>query len=179
LLVFGGTRYDKGADLAVRMLSYLPPTYHLLFAGRDTFFSQNYLKNLAIQSGVIERLHFDSRFIPEDEVPVYFCGCDIVLLPYRRIFPGQSGPLTIALSVGTKVVAPNLPIMVETISKYSLGWLYPVENEELMAKSILDATNETLPPASEKFYNEHCAPTFASAVAASYSKAIFQSGKVA
>lgn len=173
LLVFGGTRFDKGADLAVRMLPHLPTNYHLLFAGRDTYFSRDYLACLAAKLGMTERVHFDNRFIPEDEILVYFCGCDIVLLPYRKSFSGQSGPMVIALSLGSKVVAPNLPMLSETVTENTLAWVYQVENVELMARAVQIAMNETRSPSSRRFYNEHCAAAFAGAVAASYSKARF------
>ncbi|MBI5962795.1 MAG: glycosyltransferase [Chloroflexi bacterium] len=174
LLVFGGTRYDKGADLAVKMLSLLPPHYHLLFAGKDTYFSRIYLEGAASDLGLLERLHFDNRFIPEDEITAYFCGCDIVLIPYRRSFSGQSGPLTIAAALGTKVVAPDLPILAETMLKDIIGWLYPVENLPLMAQAIKEAISAPPLVPSEGFKNEHCEQTFTKAVAANYSKAICQ-----
>jgi glycosyltransferase involved in cell wall biosynthesis len=173
LLVFGATRRDKGADIAIKMLSHLPRQCHLLFAGEDTFFSRTYLADLASDNGVRGRVHFDNRFIPEDEIPTYFCGCDIVLIPYRKNFAGQSGPLTIAASFGTKVVAPNLPVLAETVLKNDLGYLYPVENVELMADAVQKAINASVLKYSVKFIHEHCALTFTNAVSASYWKSLF------
>jgi glycosyltransferase involved in cell wall biosynthesis len=169
ILVFGGTRYDKGADLAVKMLPYLPDHYHLLFAGKDTYFSRNYLTGLASKHGLLERLHFDSRFIPEEEVPALFSGCDIVLLPYRKNFSGQSGPLTVAAALGTKIVAPDLPVLAETISNDNLGWLYPVEDLERMAAAVLEAANAPALKSPQKFIDDHSALAFSKAVASSYS----------
>lgn len=174
LLVFGTTRCDKGADIAIKMLAHLPQRYHLLFAGEDTFFSQSYLAGLASEQGFLKRVHFDNRLIPEDEIPTYFCGCDIVLIPYRKNFAGQSGPLTIAAAFGIKVVAPNLPVLAETVLKNDLGYLYPVENVELMADAVQKAINAPAPKYFEKFIDEHCTLVFTDAVTASYSKAISQ-----
>ena len=165
---------DKGADIAINMLSHLPKQFHLLFAGQDTYFSRTYLAGLATEQGFPGRVHFDNRFIPEDEMPAYFFGCDIVLIPYRKNFAGQSGPLTMAASFGIKVVAPNLPVLAETVLKNDLGYLYPVEDVELMAEAVQKALNATAPKYSEKFIHEHCALAFANAVSASYSKSIIQ-----
>jgi glycosyltransferase involved in cell wall biosynthesis len=174
LLVFGSTRYDKGADMAIKMLSYLPQQYHLLFAGENTYFSQAYLTGLAAQYGFLGRVHFDNRFIPEDEMPAYFFGCDIVLIPYRKNFAGQSGPLTIAGAFGIKVVAPNLPVLAETVLKNQLGYLYPVENVELMADTIQKAIDAPVSKYSATFIHEHSPSAFTEAVFTSYSKSIFQ-----
>lgn len=172
LLLFGDTRYEKGADLAVKALSFLPSQYHLIIAGRSTYFSQTDLEHLASEFGVLDRLHFDNRVIPEEERPFWFCGCDIFLMPYRKTFSGQSGPLTVAAGLGTKIVAPDLPILAETIVKDDLGLLYPVENVELMASTVKKAMNMTYPPFSaNRFNNEHSFVAFTNAVLLSYSKA--------
>lgn len=172
ILVFGGTRYDKGADLAIKMLSLLPTHYHLLFAGRDTYFPRRELEGIASAHSLDGRVHFDNRFIPDEDVAYYFCGCDIVLIPYRKSFSGQSGPLTIAAFFGTKIVAPNLPILEETMVENALGSVFLVENINSMADAVEKAVK--LPPRSSAvgFYNQHRPESFARAVFESYTKAI-------
>jgi len=171
LLVFGGMRQDKGADLAVKMLSRLPANYHLLCAGKGTFFPQAFLEGLASEHGVLNRVHFDNRLIPETERPDYFCGCDIFLMPYRKNFSGQSGPLTVAGALGTKIVAPDLPVLTETIQGDDLGWLYRVEDVDKMAAAVLEAANAPAMKSPQKFIKDHAALAFSTAVVASYSKA--------
>ncbi|MBI5944630.1 MAG: glycosyltransferase [Chloroflexi bacterium] len=171
LLVFGGTRHDKGADLAIKMLSLLPSQFHILIAGKGTFFPQAYLEELASYHGVLNRVHFDNRIIPESERPDYFCGCDIFLMPYRKNFSGQSGPLTVAAALGTKIVSPDLPVLAETISNHNLGWLYPVEDVEQMAATVLEAANSPVLKPPQKFITNHSTLAFSKAVAESYSKA--------
>lgn len=50
-LCFGGTRYDKGADIAVNALGHLDDKYHLLVAGKEecsTFKSLNQIAKIKI-----------------------------------------------------------------------------------------------------------------------------------
>jgi glycosyltransferase involved in cell wall biosynthesis len=152
----------------------LPTRYHLLFAGKDTYFSRAFLTGLASKLALNDRIHFDNRFIPEKDVPAYFYGCDIVLIPYRKTFSGQSGPLTIAATLGVKIVAPDLTAFEETLSKYDLGCLYPVENLALMADAV-EKVEKLPPPAGfEKFRMEHGGPVFTGRVFESYNKTLHQ-----
>jgi glycosyltransferase involved in cell wall biosynthesis len=167
ILIFGGTRYDKGADIGIKALSLLPPNYHLLFAGREEYFSREMLEVQARRAGVLNRVHFHLNFIPDAEISNYFLGCDIVLLPYRKIFSGQSGPLTIAAGLGRPVVAPDLLILMELVANYKLGRVYPVENESAMAAALRSASDNFF-PRSDQFIKDHLPDVFVRAVLENY-----------
>ncbi|WP_231727700.1 glycosyltransferase, partial [Haloferax profundi] len=47
----------------------------------------------------------DFRYIPNEEVPIYFAACDFGVFPYRDIF--SSGSVVLSLSFGCPVIAPN------------------------------------------------------------------------
>ncbi|WP_286263335.1 glycosyltransferase family 4 protein [Thalassotalea atypica] len=121
LLCFGGTRADKGADVAVEALNQLPDEYHLLIAGQEQDYSYDYLNNIACLGQKEQQLHFVKEFIPDEEVANIFSAADIVLLPYKENFAGQSGPLTIAASIGVPLLSSDVGVLRETIDKYHLG----------------------------------------------------------
>lgn len=141
LLCFGGTRHDKGADRAVNLLKHLPDNYHLLIAGKEEDLSYETLKNIAADNE--NRLHIMNRFIDDDEVIDIFSASDIVFLPYRPQFSGQSGPLTIAAAMGKFVIASNLPVLSETIVKYRLGHVMNNVNDLKKCLSNCDCLAET------------------------------------
>jgi glycosyltransferase involved in cell wall biosynthesis len=175
LLAFGGTRYDKGADLAVKVLNLLPDTFHIFFAGQEQSFTRQFLQGLARRHGVGERIHFDMRFIPDEDMKYYLLGSDAILLPYRRIFSGQSGPLTIGAAWGRPVIAPDLPILSETIKNFSLGTIYKVENLASMANAIQKTFEQPSNLYPSKFLHSHCEIAFTDAVTQSYKKSFSES----
>lgn len=160
ILLFGGTRFDKGADLALRALALLPPHFHLLLAGREEHFTAAALTSLAQQLGVASRLHLDLRFFPEAETVTTFQACDIFLLPYRRMFTGQSGPLLLAAALGKPLAAPRLPILTETVEQFQLGALYPPEDLQGMAQALQE---ETFHPRTQALRQAHSAQAFVQA----------------
>ena len=100
LLAFGTVRHDKGVDLAIEALGALPGQYHLLVAGPPATFGAEDIARFAAQHAVGARVHTELGFIPDAEVGAYFAASDVVLIPYRKSFAGQSGPLTIARRAG-------------------------------------------------------------------------------
>ena len=173
LLAFGGTRHDKGADLAVQLLARLPQHVHLLVIGRAEHFSAGELSRLAAADGTSSRLHLRLEgFIPEERAGTLFLACDAALLPYRRNFAGQSGPLTIAAALGVPVAAADAGSMREMVQEYSLGEVFPSEDLTHMARAAEVAV--ALPhrpphhPEVRRFIQDHSPGSFVRAVLRSY-----------
>lgn len=135
-LCFGGTRYDKGVDFAVRALAATPTRCHLLIAGTAQYFDASSLERLALNCGVRNRVHFKLRYIQDQEIGGLFSGADIILLPYRKIFTGQSGPLITAAAVGRQVIAADVPVLEETVRRFNLGICFESENLRSLAKAM-------------------------------------------
>lgn len=168
LLAFGGTRFDKGADFAVRALQHLPGTVHLLIAGKPSNFKAEDLLKIARQHNVANRIHLDLRYIPDAEVADYFRASNVVVLPYRRCFAGESGPLTIAASLGIPVVASDVGFLRHSIDTYRLGtWCAP-ETPELLAEGVGKVLESAPGSGSLAFVLDHHPIKFARAVAKSY-----------
>ncbi|MGE6567071.1 glycosyltransferase [Shewanella vesiculosa] len=123
LLCFGGTRFDKGADEAIHLLSKLKINYHLIIAGKEESLSFFYLNDLAKNKNCSNRLHLFQGYISDSDTNLLFNSCDIVLIPYKKTFSGQSGPLTIAGALGKFIIGSDVMIVKETINNYSLGYV--------------------------------------------------------
>jgi len=120
-LCFGGTRLDKGADRAVQALAGTPGHCHLLIAGAPQHLQPEALAAQAQDLGVQGRVHLDLRFIPDSEVDGIFSAADVVLLPYREDFGGQSGPFVIGATMGLPVLFSDLPVLSETARRFGFG----------------------------------------------------------
>lgn len=168
VLVFGGTRYDKGADLAIKALRHLDANWHLLIAGKPEKFNENILRELALRYGVSKRVHLYLQYIPKECVPDIFLASDIVLLPYRSIFSGQSGPLTIAASFGIPIAAANVPVLAETVEQYRLGILFPPEDVYGIAQALQVLEEKPIRSHQLEFSQDHSPAAFIEAVLRSY-----------
>jgi glycosyltransferase involved in cell wall biosynthesis len=160
LLVFGGTRFDKGTDYAIKSLVYLPGNVHIIIAGKEEFFSKDYLTSLAKKLNVFSRVHFDMKYISDENMIQYFLNSDIILLPYRKSFTGQSGPLTIAASLGIPVVGSNAPVLEETIKEFNLGNVFESGNIKDMSKKISKTLKSEISRNNDAFMRKHSSLSF-------------------
>lgn len=167
ILCFGGTRNDKGADIAVNTLKYLPRNYHLLIAGKEEQISYKLLISLAGENNF--RLHTVDAFIDDTDVINMFSAADVVLLPYSVCFAGQSGPLTIAAAIGKCIVATNSIVIAETIEKYQLGCVVDSRDPEDIAKSILSCKSNNN---SELFLSDNSVFNFSFTIFSLYQKVL-------
>ena len=145
LLVFGGTRRNKGADVAVMTLAHLPQQYHLTIVGAPEHFSSQALNELADGLGVRERVHLDLKFVEREEYDLYFAAAAAALLPYRQDFSGQSGVMFIAGSAGVPVVASAAGSTGELVERFGLGVVVQSTDEaEELARNMAGAVQTLL-----------------------------------
>lgn len=136
ILCFGGTRYDKGADLAVQILAALPANFRLAIVGKPVDFSRAFLLKCAARLGVEKRVTVVDSYVPDSGVATYFQEADVVLLPYRNRFAGESGPLGMAAALGRPIVCSALPQFSEVLEAFELGSVYPVGDVRAAALAI-------------------------------------------
>lgn len=155
ILLFGGTRYNKGLDLAIEALKLLPYNYKMLVVGKEEFFKKEFIIDLARKRNVLDRVLLFLDFIPEDKVIDYFISSDLILLPYRKGFFGQSGPLVIAGIIGIPIVASDQIVLKETINKYNLGVVFETENINDMASKLIEIEKRRKLKEARIFYKDY------------------------
>jgi len=136
LLCFGGTRSDKGVDLAIASLARAGPHYRLLVAGAPHHFDHAALHSLASQHGVADRVILRLEHVPEQDIPGLFAAADAIVLPYRPVFTGQSGPLVMAAALGRPVIASDVPVLAETVQRFRLGSLFRTGDADDLARVL-------------------------------------------
>lgn len=127
MLFFGNIRPSKGLEYllpAFEMLVGRDPSYRLIIAGRcSKRFAGEWEKvrpvasRLSRQGAVILR----NRFIPDDEMELYFKAADLLVLPYTDIF--QSGVLFLGYNFGLPAVATDVGSLREDIVEGRTGFV--------------------------------------------------------
>lgn len=141
LLFFGYIRPYKGLELLIDAFATAAdrdPRLKLVIAGKP----QN--EQLAEQYGrqiqataVAERVLFHDRFIPFEEVALYFTAADLVVLPYRAI--DHSGIMHLAYSFGKPVICTPVGDFPEVIEQGRSGYVLESSDAACLADAIATA----------------------------------------
>lgn len=134
LLALGGTRYDKGLDILLEALKLVDVPFHLIVAGKEEDFRRDYIER---QIQVFrERVELNLKFLSSEEVLDYLQRSDIIVLPYRKIFDGASGPMNEGIYLGKTIIGPAHGSLGQMIGQYHVGYTFESENVEELAKCL-------------------------------------------
>jgi len=141
LLFFGIIREYKGLDLlldAFEGAATANPLLKLVIAGspltpalRERYAHR--IEGLASK----ERIIYHAEFIPVEKVAGYFVACDVVVLPYQKIY--HSGVLHLAYSFGKPVMATRVGDFPETIEHGKSGFLLETNDAQSFVQVILNS----------------------------------------
>ena len=152
IAAIGGTREPKGLDILVEALNYVNDDFYLLIAGKEEFFTKNYIEQniKSYQDKVIMYL----KYLTDEEFKMAMCSSDIIVLPYRKSFDGASGPLAEGASLGKCIVGPAHGSLGRIISKYHLGYTFEPENTQSLARTIENSIRAKF--IYDEVANEYC-----------------------
>lgn len=136
VLFFGLVRSYKGVQDLVRAMKLLPDDVLLLIVG-EAYSERSEIINAISSLGLSDRVRWIDRFVPDDEVPLYFSSADVVALPYRHAT--QSGVAQIALSFGSVLVLTDTGGLSELVDPGSTGFLARPWCPTDLAESIASA----------------------------------------
>ncbi|MFM9055191.1 MAG: glycosyltransferase family 4 protein, partial [Bacteroidota bacterium] len=143
LLFFGQIKRSKGLDLLLEAMRSLPPRIHLVVAGKIRDAEPEQLLRSIEESGMRERIHVVLRHISDTERDALFRNCDMLILPYRRIY--QSGVLLMGMSAGIPVIASDLEPNRDAVIHGETGLLFQSGSvEDLIAQIIHLASDKAL-----------------------------------
>jgi glycosyltransferase involved in cell wall biosynthesis len=138
LLFFGVIEPRKGLDVLLDAFGLLAPAFpnlHLVVAGPAREPLDGYRTQIE-RLGLSGRVVLAARYIPFDEIPMYFGASDVVVLPYRRII--QSGVLQFAYGFGLPVVVSNVGGIAEVVREDGTGNVASSLQPEELARAIDD-----------------------------------------
>lgn len=146
MLFFGRICTYKGIEYlleAFQQLAEKDEKYRLVIAGEANKGAEDYLRQ--IDEMVVNhdgKVISHTRFIPDDEIEIYFKAADVLVLPYKDIF--QSGVLFLAYSFGLPVIATDVGSFREAISEGKTGFVCKPCDAADLARVIEQYFNSSL-----------------------------------
>lgn len=168
ILFFGGLRPNKGVQLLVSIADKLHAKYpHLIVivAGspevarelKRTGWSEE-LKRILAEMRKRPYFEVHDRFIPDDEVALFFRRASITLLPY--LDATQSGVAMVAMPFGSVVVATRVGDLPYTIEDGVTGLLADSDVDDIIEKLDWALSNqerlERIGNEAKNWTEEHC-----------------------
>lgn len=142
LLFFGQIKESKGLDVLIKALAQVNRTsVRLIVAGRPWRTDFKRYDELINCLGQDERVIKIIRFISDEERDLLFRACDLLVIPYRKIF--QSGVLIMGLSYSIPIVASDLPANREFYESCECFELFPDGDDSALSELILRMTDDT------------------------------------
>lgn len=133
----GGTSEYKGLDILLDALNKVNKPFHLLVAGRPICYSEEFIQENAKK--YIQNVTLRLKLLSEDEYECALSAADILVLPYRFIFDGASGPMIEGVWNRKYIVGAGHGSMGEIIRKHHLGRTFETENPGSLADVLNDA----------------------------------------
>lgn len=137
LLFFGIIREYKGLDLALKALASekLKDAKIKLIVAGEFYSDEKAYFDMVEDLGISDRVIFQSEYIPDQIVPVYFSAADLIIQPYKDAT--QSGVTQIAYHFNKPVLVSNVGGLPELVKHQKVGYVSSLDTEE-MADYILD-----------------------------------------
>lgn len=149
ILFFGLLRPYKGVKYLIEAFNTLPETLRsssrLLIVG-EPWEDQESL-SLAESSPSREHITIVSRYVGDEEIPLYFSAADMLVLPYTRA--SQSGVAHIGMVYGLPIIATAVGGLEEGLQSYSGAFFIPPEDTEALREQIvrcIEGKGRFLPP---------------------------------
>lgn len=143
VLFFGQIKQVKGLDL---LLTAIPEVVKktgnvtFLIAGKVWKDDFSRYQSIIDELGLAPFVKTHIRYIPDEDVDLYYSAADIVALPYRKIY--QSGVLLMAMSYGLPVLASDLPGMSEVVTHKANGYLFAKDDANALAQALVEALDD-------------------------------------
>ncbi len=133
LLFFGLIRAYKGLDLLIEAFKQLGEDYYLLIAG-EPYEDYKPLAEAIEQSGASERVGQFIRYIPDEEVPLFFSAADVCVLPYKSAT--QSGVVSISYQFDLPAIVTDVGSLKEMVDPYKAGLVVEEPSPNAIANAV-------------------------------------------
>lgn len=134
----GGSRLDKGPDILAESFKYIPKeardNIQIVIAGKELDVPFSFIESEARKNG-IDIQTYDRR-MSDEEYWQFIVNTDVMLLPYKRIFTGNSGPMTDGISLNKYILGPSEGNIGFLINKYKLGSTFAIEDPKSLGAEI-------------------------------------------
>jgi len=135
ILFFGLVRKYKGLEQLLTAFSKIKDDFDvaLLIAG-DFVEGKNKYEKMILEYEMKNKTYIHSRYIKDEDVPLFFCAADVLVLPYTH-FTGQSGVPPTAYYYSRPIIASDVGGLPEIVIHNKTGLI--VESQDV--NKIADA----------------------------------------
>ncbi len=146
-LFFGLIRTYKGLDLLLEAMSLVETQkkYKLIIAG-EFYENEKKYQKIIEELNLTDKVIINNEYIPNEEVPYYFCAADAVVLPYRQAT--QSGIIPIAIHFEIPIIVTEVGGLSEMLMENGIGL-----TSDSDAKAISENLNRFLNDDKIKVYD--------------------------
>jgi glycosyltransferase involved in cell wall biosynthesis len=135
LLSLGGTRENKGLDILLDALKYIKSEdFLLIIAGKEEYFSKEFILKKTVDYR--DKVLLDLSFISDEKFSLYLEAGDAVILPYKKSFMGQSGPLTEGVNHNCFIISSNHGQIGSTVKNNDLGFIFEESKSKDLSKKV-------------------------------------------
>lgn len=136
ILYFGFVRKYKGLIYLIQAMPLVLKEYdvNLLIVGEFWENKENYLKEIK-KLNIIKKVQIIDKYIPNEDVNLYFSSADVVVLPY--ISATQSAIIQIAYGFDKPVISTKVGGIPEVVKNGIAGFVVPPENPKALARAII------------------------------------------
>jgi len=144
LLFFGFVRPYKGVEYIIRAMPQILERVdaHLLIVGEFWSPESDY-RALIDQLGLSHAVGIVNRYVPNEEVALYFTAADLVVLPYLEEAT-QSAVVPIAYGFERPVLTTRVGGLAEVVKDGETGLLVPPADSEALAETVVTFFREEL-----------------------------------
>jgi len=143
LLFFGFVRPYKGVEYIIRAMPQILERVdaHLLIVG-EFWSPESHYRALIDQLGLSHAVGIVNRYVPNEEVALYFTAADLVVLPYLEAT--QSAVVPIAYGFERPVLTTRVGGLPEVVKDGETGFLVPPADTEALAETVVSFFREEL-----------------------------------
>lgn len=137
ILFFGFVRQYKGLPYLIRALPLILARFkvRLFIVGEFWENKKRYLR-LIREMDVQDQVTVIDRYVPNEDMPVYFYSSDLVILPYTSVT--GSGLLQLAFAFGRPVVTTAIGDFPEIVEDERTGFLVAPRSPREIADAVVD-----------------------------------------
>ena len=118
--------------------------FHLLIAGDESTYKREFI--LAESESYSSRVSLLLEYLDDQKFSASLNAADIIVLPYRKIFDGASGPLTDGAYLGKMIVGPSHGSIGKVITANHLGLTFKAENPHSLSRALDEALSMDFAP---------------------------------
>ena len=136
MLFFGFVRRYKGLDLLIEAMPKVCKSVdaELLIVG-EFWDKRIEYERMIERASLQQNVRIIDRYVPDNEVALYFTAADIVILPYREAT--QSGVVQIAYAFHKPVITTDVGGLPEVVQDGRTGYVVPSEDPDAIADAVL------------------------------------------